>query len=450
MSDLSVGYCLEHRDNYPDMLRFIDILHSRDYLGRVMSVQRARLIGAWPMWDIGYRTARNMAGVETLVEMIDNGDFETAGAGGADVWDCWTESVGTGVIADEGALVHGGEHAAKLTAGASGNTVVRPSSASSASAAGAGVIAVIPGMECTLKFWTRGDGTNPGRYSIYDNTNGVFIRATGTTGVTGTAYEQVTYSFTVPAGCYAIQITLWCPSAEGGVSYFDDVSLSGIYPLDGVYQPSGISYGRPGIGDGLACTVHNGTDSGVLIGSKGFGKLWNGNLGSAICWGKVDAASRWTDAASYRYPFHVKARQDLTVYLVMGKSTNNHELSWRRRVGENNVNAQFEATYVFSPSGPTGWFCQGMTWDVLSSPKKIKCFLYVPGVLAWTKIYDDTPAEGLQAWDNELYTADGGDTVLAAGSLTQQEWYGSVAHIYTWAGVALSDNEMRRAMCPQW
>jgi hypothetical protein len=443
----ALGYCLEHYDGDREMLRVLRILETKDYFTRVMSVRRANMIAAWPLWDIGYRTIRNMTGTEVKsVELIGNGGFETAGAGGADVFDVWTEAAGTGAIADEGELVHGGSHAAKLTAGATANTTLRPSNASSLDATGAGLVGVFPGMRCTLSFWTRGDGANAGRYAVYDNSNGAYIRTTVSSGVTGTTYTRVSYSFTVPAGCYAVQVTLFCPAAEGGIAYFDDVSLVSDYPLDGLAQPSGVSYGRPGIGDGLACTEHNGTDSGILIGNVAFGQLWDGNVGSAISWGKVDAASRWTDAAAYRYPFHVKSRQDSTVYLAMGKSQTNHQVSWRRRIGAGNVNPQFEYTYTFSPSGPTGWFCQGMTWDVVSSPKKIKCFLYAPGVLEWTKLYDDTPATGLEDWVNATYTPDGKDTVLAAGSLTAQEWIGRVAHVYLWAGAALTDDEMRRAM----
>jgi hypothetical protein len=56
-------------------------------------------------------------------ERLQNAGFETAGAGGADVFANWTEQVaGASSIADEGALVHGGSHAAKMTVDGSNST----------------------------------------------------------------------------------------------------------------------------------------------------------------------------------------------------------------------------------------------------------------------------------------------------------------------------------------
>ena len=413
------------------------------YANRILATQPDSLL-YWPLSDAEGRVCTERTGKTVALDLIENGNFETAGAGGADVFALWTESAGTGALADEGTLVHAGSHAVKLTAGSTKNTVIRPGNASSA----AGLINVIPGTACTLIFWTRGDGTNAGRYSIYDANNAGYIRTTVTTGVAGTDYAQVSYSFTVPAGCFSIQITLWCPNVEGGISYFDDVALTCNYPYSGVYQPSGITYGQPGVG-GTLCTFHNGTDSGILVGSKAFGQIWNGNVGSMVAWGKVAAAAQWTDASTFRYEaLHVKARQDLTVYLVMGKSSTNHTLSWRRRIGAGDVNAQFEHVHTFAPTGPLGWFCQGMSWDMVSNPKKIRCYLYVPGVLAWTKVYDDTPETGIQDWDNATYTPDDANTVIAAGSLTQQEWIGNADHNALWNGVVLSDAEMRYVMTP--
>lgn len=411
------------------------------YYRRIQSIQPDYLIGYWPMNDAAGRTCTDLTGTTTAVELIGNGGFETAGGGGADIWALTWETAGTGALADETTLVHGGGHAAKLTAGSSANTCIK---LENSGGIGSGLINVIPGLSCTLTFWTRGDGTYAGRYSIYDNTNSTFIRTVVTTGVAGTTYAQVSYSFTVPAACYAIQVTLWCPSTNTGISYFDDVSMIVNYPMHGVYQPSGITYGQTGVGDGLTATVHNGTDSGVLIGSLAFGSLWNGNVGSMIAWGKIDASGTWTDGSTFRYPgVHIKSRQNSTVYLVMGKSTTNHTLAWRRRV----INAQFENTYTFGTVGTLLWFCMGMTWDVTTA-NKIRCYLYVPGEVAWSKLYDATPATGMESWSNASYTADDSNTVIAAGSLTQQEWKGSSAHHAIWAGKVLTDAEMYRAMVP--
>jgi hypothetical protein len=420
----------------PSILTPDSSLFNPIYQNRILSTRRDALIAAWALSDPAGRTCTEISGKTVALDLIENGGFETAGTGGADIWAQWAESAGTGTIADEGSFVHLGSHAAKLTAGSSKNTVVRPSNNSSGNA---GTINVIPGMSCTLSFWTRGDLTNAGRYSIFDNTNSVFIQATVTTGIVGSVYTQVTNTFVVPATCYSVQITLWCPSVAGGISYFDDASLTCNYPLSGVYQPSGITYGEPGIGDGRTSTKHNGSDSGILIGSKAFGQLWNGNVGSSVSWGRVAGASQWTDGSTLRYPIHVKSRQSSNVYLVSGKQTTNHTLTWIRRC----VNAQFEYTYTFPTVGTLKWFCQGFTWDING---KFKCYLYIPGELNWTKLYDAIPSSGNENWSNASYTADDPNTVLAAGSLTQQEWIGWCSWQAYWGGATLTEKEMRDVM----
>jgi hypothetical protein len=165
-------------------------------------------------WVAGVQTVRASADVDWgQPELLVNGGFETAGAGGADVFGTWAEGASDGAIADEASLVHGGSHAVKLTAGAATNTRVYTSAT------------VTPGVSYTLTFWTRGDGTRAGRYLIYDNTNAANIVATTSTGVTGTTYTQVSYTFTAPAGCTTVLVTLLCPATNGGIAYFDDVSL---------------------------------------------------------------------------------------------------------------------------------------------------------------------------------------------------------------------------------
>lgn len=146
---------------------------------------------------------------------VENPGFETAGAGGADVFASWTETAGDGAIADEGTLVNAGSHACKLTAGTTANTKVHQAS-----------ITVIAGVRYTPKFHTRGDGTYAGQYGIYDVTNGADIVAIKTTGVTGTSFTLVSQSLTAPAGCTEIRIDLWCPSTNGGAAYYDTVSIN--------------------------------------------------------------------------------------------------------------------------------------------------------------------------------------------------------------------------------
>jgi len=146
-------------------------------------------------------------------EDLTNGDFETAGGGGADVFGTWAENAGDGAIADETVNIHGGSHAAKLTAGASADTYMTQD------------ITVTPGESRLLTFWSCVDsGDNCGRFKIRDYTNNNSISGNRDTNVTGTTYEQVRYVFTVPDDCTTVRVFLMCSSTNGDVCYHDDVS----------------------------------------------------------------------------------------------------------------------------------------------------------------------------------------------------------------------------------
>lgn len=146
-------------------------------------------------------------------DLLTNGGFETAGAGGADVFSSWAENAGDGSIVDETAVVHVGSHAAKLTSGASSNTYIYQDRA------------VTAGKTYRVLFVARGDGTNAGRYQVYDATNSVTISGIVSTGVTGAAYASVSYTFVAPAGCSSIRIILYCPAVNAGYGYFDYVRM---------------------------------------------------------------------------------------------------------------------------------------------------------------------------------------------------------------------------------
>ncbi len=147
------------------------------------------------------------------VNLLSNGGFETGGSGG-NTFASWTNDNGDGTIADEGTLILGGAHAAKLTAGASANTFLYQ------------IRTVTPGLTYTYSFWTRGDGTRSGRYGVFDNTHSAWLVGFNTsTGVAGTTYALVNRSFQAPAGCTQVALYCQCPATNAGIAYFDDVSL---------------------------------------------------------------------------------------------------------------------------------------------------------------------------------------------------------------------------------
>lgn len=159
-----------------------------------------------------------------MPNLITNGDFETPGAGGVDIFANWTESAGNGTLTAttlEGEAYAG--TSAKCLAGLSRNTYLYYLAT--------GLTAQ---QEYRLTFRTRGSGTQPGRYGVYDHSNGAWIKATATTGVAGTDFALVTYEFTTPVGCTAIRIFFYCPDTNAHAAYFDEASLQSlpIIPLE--------------------------------------------------------------------------------------------------------------------------------------------------------------------------------------------------------------------------
>jgi hypothetical protein len=147
-------------------------------------------------------------------ELFANADLETLGAGGVEVFTNWTSTQGDGAIADEGALVHGGSHAAKFTAGATKNTHLSQTDN-----------APVAGDWARVSFWTQGDGTYQGRYQI---TNGVAAVNYGDasrigTGVTGAAYAEIVDVARVTSA--GLRLYAHCPATTGGIAYFDDFSV---------------------------------------------------------------------------------------------------------------------------------------------------------------------------------------------------------------------------------
>lgn len=145
--------------------------------------------------------------------LLANPGFETAGAGGADVFGSWVETTGTGgVIADEVSAVHGGGHACKLTRGTTTGQVAQNAT-------------VVPGGVYEFAVWAAGDGTNAGRVTLHDLTHAVDLVAGVSAGVTGADYGRYERAITIPAGCVTLQVQLLSTAANGGICYFDDAEL---------------------------------------------------------------------------------------------------------------------------------------------------------------------------------------------------------------------------------
>jgi len=149
---------------------------------------------------------------ETNDELVLNGDLETAGAG-PPIFQSWNDVTGDGALADEAVIVHGGSHSLKITAGATANTQSYQ------------IITVIPGKQYRVSVWVYGDGANESRLGIWDATNAAHIIVATGTGQTAAAWAERIFYFTAPAGCTSIWVRLICSTVNGGIGYFDDISL---------------------------------------------------------------------------------------------------------------------------------------------------------------------------------------------------------------------------------
>ena len=168
-----------------------------------------------PYWEAPTPTAM---GTMVYTNLLTNGGFETAGAGGADVFGTWVETAGDGAIARSTSSPLFGTAHAQLTAGATANTKV------------AQTVAVTAGHHYALVFHQSIDdpGDDPGRYGVYDVANGADIIPIT---AASSAYQYLTTAgpvvvpFTTPAGCNSIRIDLWCPASNTDVIFYDGVAL---------------------------------------------------------------------------------------------------------------------------------------------------------------------------------------------------------------------------------
>ena len=157
-------------------------------------------------------------------QLVTNPGFETLGAN-PPVWANWGQYYSTGALANETTLVHSGSNAVKLTRGSAGGADPFIYQLS---------IPVTAGQLYELSFWTRGNGSQAGAYSLYDETNATYIDTSVSTGISGTIYTKFIRQFTAPVGCTHVRIYCLTAGPTGSIVYFDDVSLrkkiSGLVP----------------------------------------------------------------------------------------------------------------------------------------------------------------------------------------------------------------------------
>ena len=159
--------------------------------------------------------------------VISNPGFETAGAGGADVFANWTEgTAGTSSVNDVTGDYHGGAHACRLDIDASNN-----------SAAVYTTCTLTVGETYELSIWYKNsEAAKTMRLYLYDNMSHIWLKSDGTwasgvpTSITlanSTNWTEYAISFT--AGAYTSYVlNINNSSAASSSIYIDDVSIDAI------------------------------------------------------------------------------------------------------------------------------------------------------------------------------------------------------------------------------
>ena len=157
-------------------------------------------------------------------ELLTNGNLDDWT--GSDL-DSWLDTASDGAITEETTEVHtAGGSSLKLTAGSSTDTRALQQ------------VSVVSGNTYRISAWVRGDGTYSPRISVLAGSGPVLGPGTAEdTGVDGTEWQLVVYEWIADA-TESVWIRLYCPDTNGGVGYFDDVSVKQYTPgtLNGSFE----------------------------------------------------------------------------------------------------------------------------------------------------------------------------------------------------------------------
>jgi hypothetical protein len=168
--------------------------------------------------------------------LIVNGGFEIPGAGGADVFNTWLETPGTGgTIAAETTIFHTGATSAKQICNSTTHSNYLRTAA----------LTVVPGQPYLLTRYIYGDGTNDGKLGVYDVTHSAYIKNYLLNRVIANGFVRRDTMIIPPAGCTSIQLFIFAPPVVGGTVYTDDVSIYAYKPPKYMYDNFNRADGDP-------------------------------------------------------------------------------------------------------------------------------------------------------------------------------------------------------------
>lgn len=193
----------------------MDLRMARDHIENLLLQCKCRLFRDE---DGKYAISVNQG---TYPEIYSNPSFESLD-GANDFSDYAEIANGASTIIAETTIVHSGGISLKVTEGAGG----APQNAVTYQGDPATVLTVIAETNYIWTFYSRGDGTNAGKYRIYDVSNAGDIVAESHLTNTSTSWVKESFPFTTPAGCTSVRLYQTSKAGTAGaIAYFDDNSL---------------------------------------------------------------------------------------------------------------------------------------------------------------------------------------------------------------------------------
>ncbi len=174
--------------------------------------------------------------------------------------------------------------------------------------------------------------------------------------------------------------------------------------------PTAVTFGTAGIGDGKTAASFDGATSYVSLPVASLTGDYNGDVGTAMAWLKVRAASVWGDGAT-RDPLVFNSDSDC--YTVLRKSSGANALSVVRRAGGANVQLDYNTT-------TTAWFHMAVTWTQAGN----SLIMYINGAPVDT-------GDTLAAWAGTLDRS----LIGAVHPAPVNVWDGLIAHVAAWKTV---------------
>lgn len=354
----------------------------------------------WPLNDASGTAFVEATGkTGDTIELVTNPGFETRSG---DDFGTWEEALGVGgAITAETTIVH--------TDGGVSCKMVQATPATNCNI-GNYITKTQHGRTYEFSFWTRGDGTNAGRYAIKDQTHNTWpVAFATTTGVTGTTWTKVTVSVTAPGspgdGAVGYYLYFIAPAAAGGTAYFDDASVIGKnIDFTGRLIGTGTTFEDEVIG-GTKSLLLDGNALINIFSDYALPKLFDSDPITILTWGKPNFT--WATEATNRDLFGFTT--GVANRFVNFYDADFHKLNYRCTANSSTGEVKIDDV-------PTGWFSS--------------VYVHSGGVLKpyYNGVAQTTANVGV--WSTDVVTA----TALANTYDTTpfHSWKGNYAHVAIW------------------